>query len=196
MFTLQNPTNFFSALTLFKRCGGNETVHGSGAPPPRTQNFLKEHLEQVFWKWEAATNTFLVKNKKKYSWQPFFCERYKKYSWQPLVFRGSLSWKRFVHEVFFEKVSCSWRGAWPVNHFNSYCIFGVDVVGQCGGIPVRYSLIRIGVLSQSHRIRICSVQFSSGLSTWQVATTLQIATNKKSKTATELHRGVTWNLHS
>ena len=31
------------ALTLFKKCGGNETVHRSG-PPPRTRNFLKENL--------------------------------------------------------------------------------------------------------------------------------------------------------
>ena len=33
------------ALTLFKQCGGNEPVHRSG-PPPRTRNFLTEHLVQ------------------------------------------------------------------------------------------------------------------------------------------------------
>ena len=35
----RNPT----ALTLFKTCGGNAEDHRSG-PPPRTRNFLKEHL--------------------------------------------------------------------------------------------------------------------------------------------------------
>jgi len=37
-------------LTLFKKCGGNKTIHRPG-PPARTRNFLTEHLVQVFEKY-------------------------------------------------------------------------------------------------------------------------------------------------
>jgi len=37
------PPHCPTALTLFKKFGGNETDHRSG-PPQRTRNFLKKHL--------------------------------------------------------------------------------------------------------------------------------------------------------
>ena len=43
------PLHSTIGLTLFQKCGGNKTVHRSGLPP-RTRNFLKEHLVHFFWK--------------------------------------------------------------------------------------------------------------------------------------------------
>ena len=37
------PPHCPTALTLFKKCGGNETHHRTG-PPQRTRNFLEYHL--------------------------------------------------------------------------------------------------------------------------------------------------------
>jgi len=39
------PSYFPIAMTLFTNCDGTATLHRSG-PPPRTRNFLKEHLVQ------------------------------------------------------------------------------------------------------------------------------------------------------
>jgi len=60
-------------------------------------------------------------------------------------------------EFFFVIFFCSWRGIFlmdPGGGLFKFFLMGVNVVGQCGGIPVNQILIRIGVLPQSHRVRV------------------------------------------
>jgi len=42
------PSHSPIGLTLFQKCGVNETVHRLG-PPPRTRNFLKEDLVHEYF---------------------------------------------------------------------------------------------------------------------------------------------------
>ena len=62
-------------------------------------------------------------------------------------------WRIFLHQVFFEKVSCSFRGTWPVKRCGPMAICGeADCDWKIWWDPARWSLLRIRGLPRSHRI--------------------------------------------
>jgi len=83
------PQHWSTAMALFKKCHGNETVRRSG-PPPRKQNFLKNTL---------CRNTF-QKPARGVLWESLVllegdltCEPFRSYS---MFWRGPLRWGNAV----------------------------------------------------------------------------------------------------
>jgi len=64
-------------------------------------------------------------------------------------------WKMFMHEVFFSENFGSWRGTWRLKRCGPIAICEEGHCdGKMGWDPVRWTLLRIGVLPQSQRIGI------------------------------------------